>query len=172
MWNIFKVWCRSDVHIVNVKHISHLFFSVSIGDFEQENVSWVLCSYQSFIFFGINDYNYQIFCRCWDEDPSIRPSFTEILQYVEKYTKERVSLNPKFYYKLIWDRVYKNGPSKNCRRGSMVFFKVCLPQILLSPFLNTFSHLKLLPFWNSWLIIQKFQNNLSFGPEKCKHEFN
>ena len=62
--------------------------------------------FQSFIFFCINDYNYLIFCRCWDEDPSIRPSFTEILQYFEKCIKERVSLNSKFHRKLIFGTKY------------------------------------------------------------------
>ena len=33
----------------------------------------------------------------------------------------------------IWDRVFKNGPSK--------IFKSCLPQTLLSPFLNALSHI-------------------------------
>ena len=36
----------------------------------------------------------------------------------------------------IWDKIFKNGPGKN--------FKGCLPQILLAPFLNTLSHIKLL----------------------------
>ena len=35
--------------------------------------------------------------------------------------------------KLIWDKVFKNGPSK--------FFKGYLPQIVLGPFLNTLFHL-------------------------------
>ena len=34
----------------------------------------------------------------------------------------------------IWDKVFKNKPSKK-------FFKGCLPQILLGPFLNTLSHI-------------------------------
>ena len=33
----------------------------------------------------------------------------------------------------IWDKVFKNGPSK--------IFKGCLAQILLGPFLNTLSHI-------------------------------
>ena len=33
---------RSVVSIVNFEHISHFFSSVSIVDFEQENVSWDL----------------------------------------------------------------------------------------------------------------------------------
>ena len=33
---------RSVVFIINFEHISHLFTSVSIADFEQANVSWDL----------------------------------------------------------------------------------------------------------------------------------
>ena len=40
----------------------------------------------------------------------------------------------------IWDKVFKNGPSKICGRQPLSFFKGCLPQILLGPFLNTLSH--------------------------------
>ena len=35
-------WRCSGVFIVNFKHISHLFSSISIVDFEQVNFSWVL----------------------------------------------------------------------------------------------------------------------------------
>ena len=35
-----RQWHRSGVSIVNFEHISHLFSSVSIVDFEQVNVSW------------------------------------------------------------------------------------------------------------------------------------
>ena len=45
----------------------------------------------------------------------------------------------------IWVKVFKNGPSKTCGRQSLKnvlqIFKGCLPQILLGPFLNTFSHI-------------------------------
>ena len=49
----------------------------------------------------------------------------------------------------IWDKVFKNGPSKICGRkslknlkgyGLLKFFKGCRPQILLGPFLNSLSH--------------------------------
>ena len=56
----------------------------------------------------------------------------------------------------IWDKVFKNEPSKIYGRQTLKnlkgygllkadyvpfkFFKGCLPQILLSPFLNTLSH--------------------------------
>ena len=56
----------------------------------------------------------------------------------------------------IWDKVFKNGPSKVCGRQGLKnlkwyglltyhlkFFKGCLPQILLGPFLNNFSHIQL-----------------------------
>ena len=45
---------------------------------------------------------------------------------------------------MIWDRVFKNGPSKICGRQplKMYAFKDCPPQILLGPFLNTLFHLK------------------------------
>ena len=47
----------------------------------------------------------------------------------------------------IWVKVFKNGPSKTCGRqplknlnwyGHFKFFKGCLPQILLGPFLSYF----------------------------------
>ena len=47
----------------------------------------------------------------------------------------------------IWDKVFKNGPSKICRRQPLSrpyafkVFKGCIPQILLGPFLNTLSHI-------------------------------
>ena len=36
-----RQWRCSDVFIINFEHISHLFSSVSIVEFEQVNVSWV-----------------------------------------------------------------------------------------------------------------------------------
>ena len=54
--------------------------------------------------------------------------------------------SPDSYY--IWDKLFKNEPSKICERQplkdlkeSFKFFKGCLPQILLGPFLNTLSYL-------------------------------
>ena len=59
-------------------------------------------------------------------------------------------------FSYIWDKVFKNGPSEICGRQplkifwkyaflketmSLQFFKICLPQTLLGPFLNTLSHL-------------------------------
>ena len=45
----------------------------------------------------------------------------------------------------IWDKLFKNGPSKIClsRPYPLRFFKSCLPQILLSSCLNTLYHLML-----------------------------
>ena len=52
-------------------------------------------------------------------------------------------INYKMY---IWDKVIKNGPSKVCGRQPypypFEFFKGCLPQILLGPFLNTLTHIQ------------------------------
>ena len=44
--------------------------------------------------------------------------------------------------KNIWDKVFKNGPSKTCLKQTIPFkfFKGCPPQVLLGPFLNTLSH--------------------------------
>ena len=51
----------------------------------------------------------------------------------------------------IWDKVFKNEPSKIWGRQPLKYLKGygllktgegCLPQILVSPFLNTFSHIK------------------------------
>ena len=36
---VLRHWRRSGVSIVNSEHISHLFSSVSIADFEQVNIS-------------------------------------------------------------------------------------------------------------------------------------
>ena len=48
---------------------------------------------------------------------------------------------------LIWDKVFKDGPSKICGRKplttSLQIFKGCLLQILLGPFLNTLPHITL-----------------------------
>ena len=55
----------------------------------------------------------------------------------------------------IWDEVFKNGPSKIYGRQALLqiiipchfkFFKGCLPQILLSPFLNTLFYKH--PWWH------------------------
>ena len=56
----------------------------------------------------------------------------------------------------LWDKVFKNGPSKMCGRQGfknlkwyglltyhLKFFKGCLPQILLGLFLNTLPHMQL-----------------------------
>ena len=53
----------------------------------------------------------------------------------------------------IWVKVFRNGASKICGRQPlktfkwsrpyhMKFFKGCLPQILLGPFLNTLTHIE------------------------------
>ena len=43
--NTRTAWRRSGVSIVNFEHISLLFSSVSIDDFQQVNVSWVFPFY-------------------------------------------------------------------------------------------------------------------------------
>ena len=55
----------------------------------------------------------------------------------------------------IWDKLFKNGPSKIClsRPYPLRFFKSCLPQILLSSCLNTLYHLMLLKFIASILVM-------------------
>ena len=48
-------------------------------------------------------------------------------------------------FSIVWDKVFKNGPSKICGRQpskNLKFFKGCLPQILLGPFLNILSHIR------------------------------
>ena len=55
----------------------------------------------------------------------------------------------------IWDKLFKNGPSKIYRRQPLKnlkgypykFFKGCLPQILLDPFLNTLPHPFYIEMW-------------------------
>ena len=69
-------------------------------------------------------------------------------QNIKRYVKLLVS-------SCIWGKVFKNGPSKvygrqplkNLKRYGLFkqtiflqFFKGCLTQIVLGPFLNTFSH--------------------------------
>ena len=63
--------------------------------------------------------------------------------------------------KYMWDKVFKNGPSKICGRQplknlkeygrpySFKFFKGSLPQILLGPFLNTLTHVMLCSIWRA-----------------------
>ena len=54
---------------------------------------------------------------------------------------------------LIWVKVFKNGPSKICGRQPLKnlksyyfkFFKGCLPQLLLGPFLKTLSSIYFKP---------------------------
>ena len=67
--------------------------------------------------------------------------FSEIILvavYVKWFSSERYT----------WVRVFKNGPNKICGRQPynkfevhFKFFKGCLPQFLLGPFLNTLTHL-------------------------------
>ena len=67
-----------------------------------------------------------------------------------------VKLILSFSYVNIWDKVYKNRLSKNCGKLPLKKLKGCgllkqiishqifkgyLPQILLTPFLNTLSHI-------------------------------
>ena len=76
---------------------------------------------------------------------------------------------------IIWDKIFKSGPSKICGRqplkpfqNGMVFFKGCLPQILLCPFLNTFSHMwhqEILNFVTSSSLITRYSSILSVN--KC-----
>ena len=63
----------------------------------------------------------------------------------------------------IWDKVFKNGPSKICGKQPLKnlnsalsrpypfkFFKGCLPQILFGPFFNTLSHMSHMSYiWNA-----------------------
>ena len=64
--------------------------------------------------------------------------------------------NSKFLPTIIWDKVFKNGPSKTCVRQllkilkgygllkqtiSLQIFKRLFPQILLGPLLHTLSHI-------------------------------
>ena len=50
-------------------------------------------------------------------------------------------------WSIILDKAFKNGPSKICGRQPLKqtmplqFFKGCLPQVLLGPFLNTLTYL-------------------------------
>ena len=64
----------------------------------------------------------------------------------------------------VWDNVFKNRSSKICGRQPLknlrwgLFFKGCHPQILLGPFLNTFSHMSQL--WvcrNHWTFFLIFK---------------
>ena len=59
--------------------------------------------------------------------------------------------------KYIWDKVFKSGLSKfRGKKNSLIkrtiflqFFKGCLPQILLGPFLNALSYLT---NWSKWVM--------------------
>ena len=52
-------------------------------------------------------------------------------------------------------KVFKNGPSKISLSNHFKFFKGYLPQILLGPFLNTFTHTFItLDSWLIWGICQ------------------
>ena len=89
--------------------------------------------------------------------------FFEILTGVKKQhsfgmiykfsTKETYFYFPKmfeFIKGIMWDKVFKNGPSEFCERQPLknwsvmvAFFEGYLPQISCGPFLNTLSHLQL-----------------------------
>ena len=54
-----------------------------------------------------------------------------------------------------WGKVFKNGATKICGRQllspyHLKFFKGCLPQVLLGPFLNALSHIKQLFAYLIW----------------------
>ena len=59
-----------------------------------------------------------------------------------------MTLNKHCYLNNIWDKVFKNGPSKICGRQPLKKFEGvlpalgCLPQFLIGPFLNILSHMK------------------------------
>ena len=53
-------------------------------------------------------------------------------------------------YRIIWVKVFESRSSKICKRQPLInladhyhfkFFKGCLPQILLGPFLNTLTYI-------------------------------
>ena len=54
-----------------------------------------------------------------------------------------LKLNGLIFEGNIWDKVFKNGPSKVCGRQPLKnlneFFKGCVPQVLLGSFLNVFT---------------------------------
>ena len=68
-------------------------------------------------------------------------------------------------------KVFKNGPSKICRRQPLKiwsdkvclskFFKGCLPQILLSLFLNTLPQIILQSYWSRTAIIESHVTRLT-----------
>ena len=67
----------------------------------------------------------------------------------------------------IWDKVLKSGLSKfcGCRPYPFKFFKGCLLQNLLSPFLNTLSHMsgmKVCRFVVANIQVMKNKNSCSF----------
>ena len=81
-------------------------------------------------------------------------------------------------YRLIWNKVFKNGPSRICGRQQRQnlkgygllrtgytpfrFFKGCLRQILLEPFLNTLSHILHL------MSLKKHKKKVKLQQEKTK----
>ena len=74
-----------------------------------------------------------------------KPSQTKVIPFSESVFKIKVMLDTfldladiSSQHLNICDKVFKNGSSKICRRQPL---KGCLPQILLGPFLNTYSYL-------------------------------
>ena len=64
-------------------------------------------------------------------------------------------------YENIWHEVFKNGPSMLQR--TITFFKGCLPQNLLGPFLNTFPHTWMENTWKTSFFESLDKN---FGPQQ------
>ena len=75
---------------------------------------------------------------------------------------------------MMWGKIFKNGPSKICGRRPLKnlkwymvclnrqyhfsFFKDCLPQILLSSFLNTLSHMSSKIFCSVYCLNVNYKN--------------
>ena len=59
------------------------------------------------------------------------------------------------YLNYIWVKVFKNGPSKICGKQPLKslirFFKGCVPQSLLGPFLNTFTNIMLTQLFTKFI---------------------
>ena len=103
-------------------------------------------------------YDFSIF-KFQPKNSQIRRFWSQIKEF--SFSHKTLLLEKFEGFNFKWDTVFKNGPSKICGRQPLKklkgyglrkqnvplkFFKICLPQILLGPFLNTLSQI------SQWLI--------------------
>ena len=117
LFSILSEFERSNQLLFLLKSSENLWFS---GDF-RGNKTWLIRS---------NSRNIKI--HIWKRS---LPKNMFLLVEIVFMTTVRMTVS------IIWDRVFKNGPSEVYGRQPLKKIKGCLLQVSLGPFLNTFSHI-------------------------------